>query len=103
MLDRQTILPVILGVCMVNGIFSPYLKIAIPIAAVLMPEIFPRTVEWVLLWSSLLVSSATLLLSGVPAALYERLIGRDPEATMSMWIWLAGAVALSLPVALTML
>ena len=101
--DRQTILSIILAVCIVNGIFSPYLKIAIPVAAVLMPEIFPRTVEWVLLWSSILVSTATLLFSGVPAALYERLVVRDPEATTPMWIWLAGAATLSLPAALRML
>ena len=101
--DRQTILPIILAVCIVNGIFSPYLKIAIPVAAVLMPEIFPRTIEWVLLWSSILVSTGTLLFSGVPAALYERLVGRDPEATTPMWIWLAGAATLTLPAALRVL
>jgi heme/copper-type cytochrome/quinol oxidase subunit 3 len=96
-MDRQTLLLVVVGVCIVNGIFSPYLKIAIPVSAALMPELFPRTIEWVLLWSSILVSSVTLLFSGVPAALYERLVERDPEATVSMWIWLGGALALSLP------
>src|SRR5215510_12241981 len=103
MLDRQTMLSIILAVCIANGIFSPYLNIAIPVAAVLMPELFPRTVGWVLLWSSILVSTATLLFSGVPAALYERLVVRDPEATTPMWIWLAGAATLSLPAALRML
>ena len=79
MLDRQTLFPLILGVCIVNGIFSPYLNLAIPVTAVLLPEIFPRTIEWVLFWSSVLVASATLLFSGVPAALYERLVERDPN------------------------
>jgi hypothetical protein len=97
--DRQTLLPVVLGVCIVNGIFSPYLKLAIPISAVLMPEFFPRTVEWVLFWSSVLLASATLLFSGVPAALYERLVESKPESVASMWIWLAGAATLSLPAA----
>jgi hypothetical protein len=98
--DRQTLLSITVGVCIVNGIFSPYLNIAVPIAAVLMPELFPRTIEWVLLWSSVLVSTATLLFSGVPAALYERLVGGEAEATTPMWIWLASAATLSLPVAL---
>jgi len=97
MLDRQGLVPLILVVCIVNGIFSPYLMLAIPVTAVLMPELFPRTLEWVLFWSSILIASATLLFSGVPAALYERLIERDPEATTSMWIWLAGAAAMCLP------
>ena len=97
MFDRQTLLLLVLGLCVVNGIFSPYLKVAIPISAALLPELFPRTVEWVLFWSSILLSSATLLFSGVPAALYERLLGRDGESSASMWIWLAGAAVLSLP------
>lgn len=95
--DRQTLFLIVLGVCVANGIFSPYLRLAIPVAAVLLPELFPRTLEWVLFWSSVLVASATLLLSGVPAALYERLVERDGAGTASMWIWLAGAAALSLP------
>jgi hypothetical protein len=97
MLDRQTLFLAVICVCIVNGIFSPYLKLAIPISAVLMPELFPRTLEWILLWSSVLLSSATLLFSGVPAALYERLVQRDAASTVSMWIWFAGAAVLSLP------
>ena len=96
-MSPHSLLPFVLGVCVVNGIFSPYLKLAIPITAVLMPELFPRTVEWVLFWSSVLLASATLLFSGVPAALYERLVERKPESVASTWIWLAGAVTLSLP------
>jgi len=42
-----------------------------------------------------LVASATLLFSGVPAALYERLV--DGESAVSTWIWLAGAALLSVP------
>lgn len=97
MLDRQTLLLMVVGLSIVNGIFSPYLNIAIPVSAALMPELFPRTVEWVLLWASLLLSSATLLISGVPAALYERLLAVDPQSSASMWIWLAGAALLCLP------
>lgn len=103
MLDRQSLFPLIAGLCIVNGIFSPYLSLAIPVAAVLLPEIFPRTIEWVLFWSSVLLASATLLFSGVPAALYERLVERDPNALTSTWIWLAGAATLCLPAVLRML
>jgi hypothetical protein len=103
MLDRQTLLLIVIGVCIVNGIFSPYLTIAIPVSAALMPELFPRTVEWVLFWGSIFLSSATLIFSGVPAALYERFIERDPDNEISMWIWLAGALVLTLPVVLRVL
>jgi hypothetical protein len=96
--DRQTLLLAVIGVCIVNGIFSPYLKIALPVSAALLPELFPRTIEWVLFWASILLSSTTLLFSGVPAALYERLAKPGRDAITPLWIWLAGAVVLSLPV-----
>lgn len=97
MLDRQTLFFIVIGVCVVNGIFSPYLRIAIPVSAALMPELFPRTIEWVLFWSSILVASATLLFSGVPVALYERVARPGPEASAPMWLWLAIAATMSLP------
>jgi len=97
MLERQNLLPLIVGVSMVNGIFSPYLKVTLAIAAALLPELFPRTIEWVLFWNSILLSSATLIFSGVPAALYERFFER--ESVASSWIWLAGASVLTLPAA----
>jgi len=95
MVERQNLLLVIVGVSMANGIFSPYLKVTIAIAAALLPELFPRTIEWVLFWNSILLSSATLIFSGVPAALYERFSERD--STAAAWIWLAGAAVLALP------
>jgi len=98
--ERQSLLFAIVALCIVNGIFSPYLKVAIPIALVLMPELFPRTLEWVLFWSSVMLASATLIFSGVPAALYERVAGSPAASSAAVWIWLAGAVVLSLPAAL---
>jgi hypothetical protein len=96
-LDRQTLFLAVLGLSIVNGIFSPLLRIAVPVSAALMPELFPRTLEWVLFWASILVASVTLLFSGVPAAVYARLVERDRQGTASLWIWLSGAVLLSLP------
>lgn len=97
MLDRQTLFLAVVALSIVNGILSPFIKIAIPISAVLLPELFPRTLEWVLFWGSVLLASATLLISGVPAALYERLVERDPNSRASMWLWLACAAVLSSP------
>lgn len=96
-LDRHMLFTLVIGVAVVNGIFSPYLNIAVPITAVLMPEMFPRNPSWVLFFSSILVASATLLFAGVPAAILERLMGETPEATLPMWTWLALAIVLTLP------
>jgi hypothetical protein len=95
-MDRQLLLVAILGICVVNGLFSPFLPVAIPITAVLMPEVFPKTREWVLFFSSVLVSTATLLFSGVPAAVWERLSG-DAEGDIPMWVWLGIAVLMTIP------
>jgi hypothetical protein len=39
-----------------------------------------------------------LLFSGVPAALYERLVDPRPDSSVSMWIWLGASVVLTAPV-----
>jgi hypothetical protein len=96
-LDRRNLLTIVVGVCVANGILSPYLVIALQIAPVLMPEMFPKSIGWALFFSSLIVSTATLLLSGVPAALYERFARPDEQSTAAMWIWLSGATLLTLP------
>lgn len=97
MVSRQFLFVLVVGLCVVNGLFSPFLPVAVPITAMLLPELFPKTIHWVLMFSSILVSTATLLGSGVPAALWERVTGGDPQSPVSMWIWLGGAVLLTLP------
>lgn len=97
MIDRSTLLPVVVGICMANGIFSPYLAVALQIVPVIMPEAFPKTAEWALFFSSIFVSTGTLLLAGVPAAIYERFAQPGEESAASTWIWLMGATLLSLP------
>jgi hypothetical protein len=91
----QVLLATVVGICMVNGIFSPWVAVALQIAPILMPEAFPRSVGWALFFSSIIVATATLLLSGIPAALFERLTrGRT---TAPLWVWLAVATLMSLP------
>jgi hypothetical protein len=96
-MDRNFLFFAVVGISVLNGLFSPFLVIAVPIAAVLMPEVFPHSIGWVLFFSSLLVASGTLLVAGVPAALYERLVDRARGGQVAMWIWLAGAALLALP------
>ena len=51
MIDRNSLTAIIVGVCIVNWIFSPYLAIALQVVPILMPEMFPKTVEWALFFS----------------------------------------------------
>jgi hypothetical protein len=94
-MDRNFLVFTVVGISILNGLFSPFIAVAVPISAVLMPEIFPRSVGWVLFFASLLVSSATLLVSGIPAALYERLV--DRSGNVATVIWLIGAALLAAP------
>ena len=42
--------------------------------------------------------TGTIILAGIPAALYERYIGaKDDSTEASLWIWLAGTGLLTLP------
>lgn len=96
-LDRRGLLNLVVSVCVVNGIFSPYIAITLQIAPILMPEMFPRTVGWSLFFSSIMVSTATLLISGIPAAFYERFLETDENSPASMWIWFGAAILMTLP------
>jgi hypothetical protein len=50
------------------------------------------------MFSSLVVSTATIILAGIPAALYEHFTSaRDDSTPVSLWIWLAGTGILTLP------
>jgi hypothetical protein len=45
-----------------------------------------------------MVSTATIIIAGIPAAIYERFAGaRDDSTPASLWIWLAGVAVLTLP------
>jgi hypothetical protein len=51
-----------------------------------------------LMFASLMVSTATIILGGIPAAIYEHIIGAKEDSTeVSLWIWLAGTALLTLP------
>jgi hypothetical protein len=56
------------------------------------------SVPLTLIFASLMVSTATVILGGIPAALYERYIGaKDDSTESSLFIWLAGTGILAVP------
>lgn len=83
--------------CIFNGFLSPVLPLVFHLAPVWMPEFVPLTQSTLLFVSSLVISFGTLLISGIPAALFERLTGRQETDTAAMAVWIAGALVLSLP------
>ena len=84
---------------MVNGLFNQVaLWFALIPMQVLAPALLFGSVPLTLMFASLMVSTATIILAGIPAAIYERFIGAKEDSTDgSLWIWLAGTALLTLP------
>jgi hypothetical protein len=84
---------------MINGIFNQLaLLFALIHVQILAPALLFGSVPLTLMFSSLMVSTATIVLAGIPAALYERFVGAKDDSTVtSLWIWLAGTAILTLP------
>jgi hypothetical protein len=84
---------------MINGIFNQtWLLFALIHVQVLAPALLFGSVSLTLLFSSLMVSTATVILAGIPAAIYERIMGVQGDSSEpSLWIWLAGTGLLTLP------
>ena len=84
---------------MINGLFNQlWLLFALIHVQILAPALLFGSTALTLLFSSLMVSTATIILAGIPAALYERYVGAtDDSNVVSLWIWLAGTALLTLP------
>jgi hypothetical protein len=84
---------------MINGLFNQlWLLFALIHLQILAPALLFGSVPLTLIFSSLMVSTATVILGGIPAAIYERFVGlKDDSDVVSLWIWLAGTALLTLP------
>jgi hypothetical protein len=83
---------------MVNGIFNPLMAFAYVFAKVLMQEPLFGSEALIFYFAALMLSTATIIIGGIPAAIYERFVGaREDSTEASLWIWLAGTGALAIP------
>src|SRR5262245_51209941 len=84
---------------MINGLFNQDALIFTLIhMQILAPFLLFGSVSLTLMFSSLMVSTATIILGGIPAAIYERVAGaKDDSTEVSLWVWLAGTGILTLP------
>ncbi|MEX2641874.1 MAG: hypothetical protein WD270_00365 [Acetobacterales bacterium] len=94
---RRHLLVAVVLVAVVNGLFSPLLIVVAKLAPLWFPAFLPPSPAVLLYLSSLLLSAVTLLLAGVPAAVYERLSGTRATDGVSATIWLAGVIVLTVP------
>lgn len=90
-------LVIVLAIAILNGIFSPATFSALALHPLWYPSFLPQSLPFVLMFSSLLIATLTLMISGIPAALYERFAGGGEPSHVSNVVWIAGAAFLTLP------
>ena len=85
---------------MINGIFNQLALIfALLYVQPLAGPLLFGNLSLTLMFASLMVSTATVILAGIPAAIYERVSGAKESSDASLWIWLAGTALAALPAA----
>ena len=85
---------------MINGIFNQlWLIFALLYVQTIAGPLLFGNLSLTLMFASLMVSTATVILGGIPAAIYERVTGASESSTVSLWIWLAATAILALPAA----
>jgi hypothetical protein len=83
---------------MINGMFNPFLVIAYVWSKVLVSYMLFEVEPLIFLFAALMLSTGTIILGGIPAAIYERFAGVEDDSTAtSLWIWLAGTAILTIP------
>jgi hypothetical protein len=100
-MSRNAYYVAIAFVGMINGIpfFNPlpYL-LALGFSDRLMSVPLFGSAPLIYFFASLMLSTATIILAGIPAAIYERIVGAKGDSTeASLWIWLAGTAVLAIP------
>lgn len=97
-MDSNPYVVVITAVAILNGIFSQlFWFTAQAMILVVAPGLLITGTTLVSFFASLIAATATILIAGVPAALFERLTGRSESDHASYSIWLVTAVILSFP------
>lgn len=97
-LQRDVLLAVAAGLSLLNGMhFSPFFDPAFILMRPFAAGFFVTSPLVLLYLTSMFVSLVTLLLGGVPAAIYERLRGLPRSTPVSLGIWAAGVALLAAP------
>src|SRR5262245_1371181 len=87
---------------MINGLpfFNPLYLPTLGFSVKLMAAPLFGSPPLIAYFASLMLSTATIVLAGIPAAVYERYVGaKDDSTDASLWIWLAGTAILAIPAA----
>lgn len=73
-------------------LFDPFVKVTFFTSSGILTSYF----------TSLVISTLTIMIAGIPAAIYERVVGLRQSNAVSFGIWFAGMVLITLPTVLNM-
>jgi hypothetical protein len=96
-MDRDFIIFLLVGISIVNGIFSPAVFHIWAWSPAWYPSFLPFTMEISFYLASIICATLTLMASGVVAALFERVTRRKTTDEASLWVWFGAAAVLTLP------
>jgi hypothetical protein len=87
------------AVSLLHGLIpnSPLFLMTYVLTPLWMPDLIPLTQETWFYFASLMTATVTLLLSAVPAGLFERFSGRGQSDITSMLVWFGAAAVIALP------
>jgi hypothetical protein len=98
LLQRDVLLVVTAMLSLLNGMhFSPFFDPAFILLRPFAAGFFVSSPLVLLYLTSIFVSLSTLLIGGIPAALYERLRGLPRSTPGSLGLWAAGVALLASP------
>ncbi|NJR13714.1 MAG: hypothetical protein HC779_05300 [Phyllobacteriaceae bacterium] len=95
-MNMRSMLGLTLVTAMLNGIFSPFTLFVFLAYGMWYPGFLPLLPQAVYFAGSLLVSTLTVMASGIPAALYERR-ATEPKEAVTGGLWAGAAILLTLP------
>lgn len=96
-MQRDVLLVATAGASLLNGqSFSPWLDSALILLRPFVAQLITSPLLLLYL-TSIFVSLMTLLVAGIPAALYERIRGHKESTPVSIGIWLVATLLLTVP------
>lgn len=88
----------IMAIAILNGIFSPFFVVTSQVMiTAIVPMLLLTGPSFVAFLGSIIGATVTIMLAGVPAAVFERATGRVETDPISYSIWLVTTVVLSFP------
>ncbi|MCC7427487.1 MAG: hypothetical protein IT557_11310 [Alphaproteobacteria bacterium] len=89
-MSRDTLFALVAALSLANGLLCQplYFPLMAPFAFAFYPPFLDISVAGIVYASIMVTAVLTLLISGIPAAIFERIAAPPPESAAGLWVWL---------------